>query len=224
MAVLAGALDALRSTLPPAEQTSQAMRMADDAASQLQRLHDRIVLLSRLRSGDTILQPAPTDLSQLARQCTDARQSLATSARVTLRYMGPETTWAWFDAEQASSMIGELIDNALRYTPEGGEVIIETAEHSGVIGVEVLDTGPGIPPEALATIMDEFVVGDIRHHRRGTGLGLAIVRELVTALRGTVTVENREGGGARVALRFPKAAPPAGSVDESPRDVDAQAA
>jgi len=131
---------------------------------------------------------------------------MAAASRVTLRWTGPETTWAWFDAEQASSVIGELIDNSLRYAPEAGEVTVVTSEHSSVIGVEVLDTGPGIPADALATITEEFVVGDINHHRRGTGLGLAIVRELVTSLRGTMTIENREGSGTRVALFFPKAA------------------
>jgi two-component system, sensor histidine kinase and response regulator len=224
MAVLGGALEALRSNLPREGLAAQAMGMALSAASQLQQLHDRIVLLSRLRSGGITLNPVATNVSLLALQCCSARQSAASGAEVVLKYVGPEYAWVLCDAEHMSSVVGELIDNALRYTASGGEVRVEIDQPRNVV-IRVIDDGAGIPAEALSTIMDEFVVGDIDHHRRGTGLGLAIARELVTAFGGTIAIDSLERRGTTVTLEFPAIAAPAeiaGALDE--RDDKAQAA
>jgi signal transduction histidine kinase len=221
MAVLAGALETLKTCLPLDSFATQSMRMAEAAAEQLHRLHERIVLLSKLRSGYSTLSPTVTDISVLVRQCAASRDSAAIRAQVRMTCKSVDGAWTRFDPEYTNSVFGELLDNALRYTPAGGEVRIESAREGEVVTIRVTDTGAGIPAEALSTIMDEFVVGDIRHHRRGTGLGLAIVRELLAALNGTVSFESVENRGTTVVLTFPAAELESGEGSGSEAEIRA---
>ncbi len=223
MTVLCGALETLKTCLPEDAFVQQSMGMAEDAAAQLHRLNEQIVLLSRLRSGDGALRPAITDVAMLLRQCAASRAAAAARGGVRLRSIALESAWIQFDAEYAAAVFSELIDNALRYSATGGEVRIEAILDAETVTIRVADTGTGIPADALATIMDEFVVGDIRHHRRGCGLGLAIVRELVHAFAGTIQIESRELQGTTVSIEFPLVADEADSVEPSPVDSSLQA-
>jgi signal transduction histidine kinase len=99
-------------------------------------------------------------------------------------------------------VLGNLVRNALRYTPEGGLVSLRAARRDELIRVTVEDTGAGIPPERLARLFDRFYRGDDARDRAsgGAGLGLAIVRELVEAMGGTVEAESVVGEGSRFSF------------------------
>ena len=102
-------------------------------------------------------------------------------------------------------ILGNLIDNALKYTPAEGSVSVAARTSGGRVLVEVSDTGPGIAPEALPHIFERFFREDRSRCRKtgGTGLGLAIVRALVRAMDGEVRVESAVGRGTRVLLSLP---------------------
>ncbi|HHC08087.1 MAG TPA: ATP-binding protein, partial [Actinobacteria bacterium] len=108
------------------------------------------------------------------------------------------------DPDRIAQILANLLDNALRYTPEGGTVTVTLARDDGVVRLAVADTGPGIDPEDLPRIFDRLYVAERYRPLRpeGSGLGLAIVKELVDALGAEVLVESVPGRGTRVEVRL----------------------
>ena len=102
------------------------------------------------------------------------------------------------DGTRIRQALDNLLDNALRHTLPGGEVRVTAAVTPDAITIQVDDTGPGFDPDELASAFQPFKRGDAS--RNGSGLGLAIVRAIAEAHSGTVTAENRAGGGARMTL------------------------
>ena len=109
------------------------------------------------------------------------------------------------DPQRLEQVMGNLMNNALRITPEGGSITLRGKTDGTGVRLEVEDSGPGIPPEELENIFDRFYQLDDTRMRseNGSGLGLAIARKLVEAHGGTLTAENRAEGGARFILRLP---------------------
>jgi signal transduction histidine kinase len=106
-------------------------------------------------------------------------------------------------------MLGNLVENGLA-AARGGRVVLEVAADrlpagGPAVRIDVLDDGPGFPPEAATRAFDRFWRGDPARSGSGSGLGLAIVRELAVAHGGTVHAANRNGGGARVGVLLPAA-------------------
>jgi signal transduction histidine kinase len=93
-----------------------------------------------------------------------------------------------------------LVGNAIKFTPEGGQVTIAANPLNGGLKVSVSDSGPGIPPERLSTIFEKYESSD---QKRGTGLGLAIVKHIVAAHGGKVWVESNPGEGSRFIFVLP---------------------
>jgi signal transduction histidine kinase len=111
------------------------------------------------------------------------------------------------DREKVQQILLNLLSNALKFTPSGGEITLGCAARGGAVSVTVQDTGRGIAPEKLASIFEPFVQVDRRFKREqeGIGLGLAISRELARAMGGDLTVESVEGEGTTFDLRLRKA-------------------
>jgi signal transduction histidine kinase len=104
-----------------------------------------------------------------------------------------------------AQVLGNLMANALRYTPSGGEIRLEAESNGNCVCLSVSDSGPGIPLEDIPYIFERSYRGDrARHQQEGeTGLGLAIARSLVIAQGGTISVESSKGQGATFTLKFP---------------------
>jgi len=109
------------------------------------------------------------------------------------------------DREKMEQVLGNLLDNAIKFTPEGGKVCFTVFANEGNVKVEVSDTGIGIPPPHLSRIFERFYRVDKARSRElgGTGLGLAIVKHIVRAHGGTVGVESTSGKGAKFFLTLP---------------------
>jgi PAS domain S-box-containing protein len=110
------------------------------------------------------------------------------------------------DREKVQQILLNLLSNALKFTPSGGEIALSCRAEDGFVSIAVRDTGLGIAPEKLASIFEPFVQVDRRFKREqeGIGLGLAISRELARAMDGDLTVESCEGAGSTFVLRLPK--------------------
>jgi signal transduction histidine kinase len=98
-------------------------------------------------------------------------------------------------------VISNLLSNAFRWTPDGGRIDLELQAANGAVKVEVVDSGPGIPPEHKERIFQAFISHDVD----GTGLGLPIARELAFALGGRIELESQPGSGSRFRLVLPVA-------------------
>jgi len=113
------------------------------------------------------------------------------------------------DAARCQQIFGNLVANALKYTPPGGRVRLAASEEGDTWSVTVLDSGPGIPSEALAKVFEPFyrLARDDHSGVEGSGLGLAICREMVDQLGGEIAIKSTVGQGTRVVVRFPVAQP-----------------
>jgi signal transduction histidine kinase len=111
------------------------------------------------------------------------------------------------DWRRVSQVLGNLLTNALRHTPQGGCITLSAAASDGMVEVTVTDTGPGIPPEDLSYIFERFWRGEKSRSRAGggSGLGLAIAKQLVELHGGVIGVENAPGQGARFRFTLPVA-------------------
>jgi two-component system phosphate regulon sensor histidine kinase PhoR len=108
------------------------------------------------------------------------------------------------DADKLHDVVRNLVENAIKHSPEGGEVRLGASAHDNSCAITVADSGPGVPPEDLARIFERFYrVDKSRKRPGGTGLGLAIVKHLVELHGGEVTAANRPGGGALFTIRLP---------------------
>jgi signal transduction histidine kinase len=107
------------------------------------------------------------------------------------------------DPVRLGQALSNLVDNALKYTPEGGRVSIAVAAEPGAVTVTVDDTGPGVPAAERDAVWRRLYRGDASRSQRGLGLGLTLVRAVAEAHGGSATVGDAPGGGARFQLRFP---------------------
>lgn len=168
----------------------------------LQRLVDDLHDLAQADAGTLKLHPEPIALDDVVDQVVNAQQNREILLRAETT---PVHTTA--DPVRLRQALGNLVANAVRYTPPGGEVVVKLFEEADKAILEVQDTGTGIAPEDLPHVFDRFWRADKSRSRRtgGSGLGLAITRHLVEAHGGTVSVTSivNEGSTFRISLPLP---------------------
>ncbi len=179
----------------------------------LNRLVEDLRTLALAESGQLELERTPTDLEALVDRVVDRFRPQAASQEVDLQVAGSSqpSLPVFVDPMRVEQILSNLLSNALRFTPRGGQVHL-SIEHrlpSGsapdIAQVHVHDSGPGIPEEALPHIFERFYRVDRSRSRAegGTGLGLAIARQLAEANGGTLTAANHPQGGAVFTIRLP---------------------
>ena len=131
----------------------------------------------------------------------------AEARRITLETAVPRELSASADRAALEQILTNLVDNAIKYTPEGGRVRITADARDGKILLAVEDNGPGIPAVHLPRLFERFYRVDDARSRElgGTGLGLAIVKHLVLANGGEISVESQVGRGSRFVVSLPRA-------------------
>lgn len=171
----------------------------DRAAHVVQQL----LILARLEPESTELKYAPIDLALIAHGIVERLADQAFQKPIDFGVSRAESAMVSGDREALGIAVENIVDNALRYTPEGGKVDICTYAQADEAIIEVQDNGIGIPEQERSRIFERFhrVVGT---DTDGTGLGLAIAKNIVEQHGGTITVEkNGDGRGSRFTLRFP---------------------
>ena len=169
----------------------------------LQRLVQDLRLLSLADAGQLQLVQTDVDLSSLLDGISDSVQAVAEERGVRLRSIVPQEPLVVVgDADRLRQVLGNLVSNALRYTPAGGNVTLRAWEQGGQVRVAVSDTGPGIAPKDLPHVFDRFYRADAARDRAsgGSGLGLSIARALVEAHGGQMQVESTLGEGTTFTI------------------------
>jgi two-component system phosphate regulon sensor histidine kinase PhoR len=170
---------------------------------RLQRLVDDLLDLSRLESGGWLARKDVVELRSLAQEVMSEFSAMAQERGIAMETRG--SALACGDEQGLEQVVRNLLDNAIRYTPEGGKVSLEIEGDEDQVTVTVRDTGAGIPISALPRIFERFYRVDPARSRAegGTGLGLAIVRHLVHAMGGEVWAESELGHGTAVIFTLP---------------------
>jgi len=166
------------------------------SAEQMQRL---IQDLTRGPAGERAsrLSPRPVAAGALVVDAACVGRPLAGDRGIELVIASAEPVWVWADPERVLQVFDNLVGNAIRYTPPGGTIRLGTESSAAAVRFFVADTGAGIPPAKLASLLG---------NGRGVGLGLAIAREIVGAHGGTVTGESRPGAGSTFSFTLPRIA------------------
>jgi signal transduction histidine kinase len=186
---------------------------ADNLAPVIEQNHLLTHLVEDLRTlaladaGQIVLERTPTDLASLVGQVVERFLPQALTQQVKLVVQPPPTAFpeVLLDPIRLEQILTNLLSNAMRYTPAGGQVELTLASMPSSVLVRVHDSGSGIPPESLPYIFGRFYRVDKARNRSegGSGLGLAIARQLARAHGGDLTVVNHPAGGAEFTLTLP---------------------
>jgi two-component system sensor histidine kinase BaeS len=194
-----------------------------DQSRVLARIVDDLRTISLAEGGHLPLERRTLDVRRVLDSSVAGFEARATVGSIKLSVNAPEGLLVEADPDRLRQVIGALIDNALRHTPEGGEVVVaasaittqrgaasgQTGPQKPAVRIAVEDSGPGIPAESLPRIFERFYQAD-PSRSRGTGtsgLGLSIVRALAEAHGWRVGAENRSSGGARLWIELPAVRP-----------------
>lgn len=181
--------------------------------------------LARIEAGKLELEPAPFAPRVLAEDVVrlESAQAQARALRLELQLDQRLPAWLVGDAERIKQVLFNLLNNALKFTRQGG-VTLGMRWQEGALICTVSDTGPGIPAASQARLFERFEQDDGPQRRAGSGLGLAICRELVALMDGTITLRSQPGSGSCFSVRLPlPVAAPAFRADGQQVMVSAQA-
>lgn len=183
-------------------------------SDRLRRLVEDLMLLSRLETPEFTLRPERVDLAGHLRGVVAAFAPRAQASGVHLAVEIEAVPEVMIDPDRIGQVVGNLIENALRYTPESGTVTVRLGRRGDDVRLEVADTGPGIDPADLPHVFDKWYVAARYRPLRpeGSGLGLSIVRRLVTAMGGRAEAVSTAGHGTTIRVLLPAAARGSGAL------------
>lgn len=223
-----GAVSVLAETLEGEVQDETLLRLVrrmQTETARMTRTIDDLLELSRIEMGGEMLV-GPVNLAEVARDAADRYADLAARSGVTVEVRGVEgDATVTGDAHQLASVVGNLVENAVKYSTEGRKVLVTVIPSVHDVEVEVHDQGIGIPAASLDRIFERFYRVDRARSRvtGGTGLGLSIVRNIVTIHGGEVNVTSREGEGSIFTVSIPRKGPLAVDIldgDERDHAID----
>lgn len=203
IAVLQGETEALLDGVN--ELTPDATRSLHEEILRLARLVEDLQTLSAAQAARLDLRVQPVDLAEVAASAGQSQQRALRAAELTWESeLSPVTVTG--DPDRLHQIVTNLLTNAIKYTPAGGQVRLRVTHDDTTATLEVQDTGPGIPAEQLPHLFERFQRGN-HPGISGTGIGLAVTKELVDAHHGTITITSPPLGGTRATVRLPRTQP-----------------
>lgn len=223
LAILRGESElALKRGLSP-DELRQTLTVQLEEFDRLARLINQILTLARAEAGEISLSKQPVDLAALSVSVVEQLETVAEARGVHLACDAPSPLRATGDAGWLERLLLILLDNAIKFTPSGGRVLVRLSPEQAVARLDVRDEGPGIEPESVPHIFEPFYRADPGRSARsdGAGLGLALAKWIVGHHRGTIEVTSRPGDGSTFTVRLPLRAagqdePPTASRPNSP--------
>jgi two-component system phosphate regulon sensor histidine kinase PhoR len=174
-----------------------------DRADRMRRLVDELLLASQIQSGPLRLDLQGVDPAELASVAIDGAEP--SELHTLVLDAEPGVARVLVDPEQMSVVLAQLVSNAVKYSPDGGDVTVRTSVADGHAHLSVSDEGIGIEPSDMAHIFDSFTQADMSDARRfgGVGVGLFLARQIVQAHNGRIEVESEPGKGSLFTVVLP---------------------
>lgn len=192
--------------LPPEPKIRRSFGLVRRQTSRIERMLEEFLDTARIQAGRLDLRPAEVDLRDVVRDSVEP--FAVTSPDHALRVvLPPDPVRAWCDPGRLVQVVTNLVANAIKYSPAGGDVTITLRAAHDVASIAVTDDGVGLSPEERARIFAPFQrAGELKGKVPGSGLGLFVVQRIVAAHRGTVRVESAVGRGSTFVVELPRQA------------------
>lgn len=205
LASIQGYLEALADGLPRDPETAgRYIGIIRAKSEQLTHLVEDLLLYARLESGELPMHLEKLDVAEWLRESLANAEPDVAAAGLWLEAEIPETGgMAHLDRRQMDRVVANLVQNAVRYAPQGTVLLVTLAREDGRAAVSFRDEGPGLDPADLPHLFDRFYRGRTLADGVGTGLGLAIAAQIVRAQGGSIRAANRPGGGAEIVFTLP---------------------
>jgi len=181
------------------EALSDCLEESERVLSMLTTLMD----ISEAETGTMKLNVSEVDIAKLAAEVAAVYEDTAEDAAVALSVQVPGDVTVRADRDRLRQALANLVDNAIKYTPRGGQVAVAAQQSNGRVSLSVRDTGAGIPEHEIPRIWDRLYRGDQSRTTRGLGLGLSLVRASIEAQGGTVAVDSQPGRGSTFTIALP---------------------
>lgn len=188
---------------PLPDRYQEYVELIHEGGRDLSLVVDDVLDLSRIDAGKFDISPEPVSLTDLAEDAVRFMGDMAARKQVDLAFQDGEDVEAFADAKAVRQIALNLISNALKFTPAGGEVKVSAIETTGGSLLAVADTGAGISAEEITRLSRAFEQGEAGRKQKGAGLGLSVVRAFADLHGGRLDIESREGGGTTIAVFFP---------------------
>ena len=207
LAPIRNAVEMMRRLAPPDPKLTMAREVVDRQVTLLARLVEELLDVSRISQGKIVLKREPVDLARVIAHSVETARPLIDARNQTLTVSVPATP-AWLSADFArlSQVVSNLLNNASKYTGEGGRIDVSAAADEGEARITVRDNGSGIEPQLLHKVFDLFVQGDraLDRGQGGLGIGLTLVKRLVELHQGRVEASSEgPGRGATFTVTLP---------------------
>ena len=207
LTVLRGELEAIaqRTNLPL--DVRETIGSALEETERLSKIVESLMAISRLDAGEALMTRERFDLAELVTGTADQMRLLAEDKQIDLNCVASGIVEVEGDPHRLKQIVVNLVDNAIKYTSDGGKVQISIRAVNGTARLEVSDSGVGIPDDALTHVFERFYRVDKARSRQmgGAGLGLSIVKSICEAHGGRISVESSDGMGSRFTVELPLA-------------------
>lgn len=206
LAVLHGELETLVQQSEFTPEWRERLGSALEEVERLTQIVEGLFAISRLDAGEAATEWVPVDLAQLVAATTEQMALLAEDKEIKLACEASMGVCVEGDRARLKQVVVNLLDNAIKYTPEGGSISLHVEAQNGKAVLEVTDTGVGIPSESIGRVFERFFRVDTARSREagGAGLGLSIVKSICTAHHGRVSVSSEPGKGSRFRVELPR--------------------
>ena len=212
LAVLQGELETLLRQPQFTSDWHDRVGSALEEVDRLTHIVEGLFAISRLDAGEAAAEWVPLDLAQLSAATVEQMSLLAEDKSIKISCYSSPGVWVQGDRARLKQVIVNLLDNAIKYTPQSGHIQLKVAAQNSHAVLEVADDGIGIPADALSRVFERFFRVDQARSREqgGAGLGLSIVKSICTAHHGKVEAQSAPGKGSVFRVELPIVAPPVG--------------
>lgn len=224
LTLLAGPVDRLMQQSGKDNKDYPYLQLMQQNVQQLQNRVNEILDLSKLDGGKLELKEKPIQPDKFMQPVVAAFESLAQQKNINFMYRSrlAENNYLLFDGEQLKKILNNLLSNAFKFTPSGGQVLVTLTDNIGQIIFKVSDTGEGIHPDEQEYVFNRFYQAKTgtASMKGGTGIGLALTSELVALMNGRITLESEPGRGSTFYVELPKRIAPAPQIVEEEKPVE----